>query len=108
MAATESATVAASTAGRETTNLWARRGYSLCLVLFLLLLAILAGTDIHPDPSGQTYAQQVRAVAESADSWARVHFVLAGPGLLGIGAVLGFRSLIPRSGRLSGHRLVRC
>jgi hypothetical protein len=40
-------------------------------------------------------------VAASAGDWQIVHLVLAAASLLGMGAVLGLRSLIPSSGRLS-------
>jgi hypothetical protein len=80
---------------------WAHRVYAACLVLFPLLFLVFAGTDIHPDPLGETAADQVRAVAASAGAWQVVHLVLAGASLLGIGAVLALRSLVPNSGRLS-------
>jgi hypothetical protein len=76
--------------------------YAACLVLFPVLFIVFAGTatGIHPDPSGETAVDQVRAVASSADAWRLVHLVLACASLLGIGAVLALRSLAPRSGRL--------
>jgi hypothetical protein len=74
---------------------WAHRVYAACLVLFPLLFLVFAGTDIHPDPLGETAADQVRAVAASAGAWQVVHLVLAGASLLGIGAVLALRSLVP-------------
>ena len=80
---------------------WAHRVDAACLVLFPLLFLIFAGTDIHPDPSGETAAEQVRAAAESAGAWQVIHLVLAGASLLGIGAVLALRSLVPNSSRLS-------
>jgi hypothetical protein len=80
---------------------WAGRVYAACLVLFPLLFLLFAGTDIHPDPSGEATADQVRAVAASAGAWQIVHLVLAGASLLGMGAVLGLRRLIPTCGRLS-------
>jgi hypothetical protein len=80
---------------------WAGRVYAACLVLFPLLFLLFAGTDLHPDPSGETTADQVRTVATSAGAWRIVHLVLAGASLLGMGAVLGLRRLIPSSGRLS-------
>lgn len=80
---------------------WARRLEAACLVLFPLLFLLFAGADLHPDPSGETTADQVRTVATSAGAWQVVHLVLAGASLLGIGAVVGLHSLIPRSGRLS-------
>lgn len=80
---------------------WACRLEAACLVLFPLLFLLFAGTDLHPDPSGETTADQVRTVAASAGAWRIVHLVLAGASLLGMGAVLGLRRLIPSSGRLS-------
>jgi hypothetical protein len=71
------------------------------LVLFPLLFLIFAGTDLHPSPSGETTAEQLRAVAASAGAWQLVHLVLAAASLLGMGAVLGLRRLLPTSGRLS-------
>jgi hypothetical protein len=75
--------------------------YATCLVLFPLLFIVFAGsaTGIHPDPSGDTAADQVRAVGASAGTWRLVHLVLALAGLLGIGAVLALRSLVRRGGR---------
>jgi hypothetical protein len=70
-------------------------------VLFPLLFLALAGTDLHPSPSGETTAEQLQAVAASAGAWQIVHLLLATAGLLGMGAVLGLRRFIPRSGRLS-------
>jgi hypothetical protein len=70
-------------------------------VLFPLLFLVFAGTDLHPSPSGETTAEQLRAVAASAGAWQIVHLMLAAASLLGVGAVLGLRSLIPTSGRLS-------
>jgi hypothetical protein len=80
---------------------WARRLEAACLVLFPLLFLIFAGTDLHPSPSGETTAEQLRAVAASAGAWQLVHLVLAAASLLGMGAVLGLRRLLPTSGRLS-------
>jgi hypothetical protein len=80
---------------------WTRVVYGACLVLFPLLWGIFAGTDIHPNPSGETAAEQVQVVADSADAWRQVHLVLAGASLLGMGAVFALRSLIPRGGGLS-------
>jgi hypothetical protein len=64
--------------------------YAACLVLFPVLLIVFAGTatGVHPDPSGETAVDQVRAVASSAGAWRLVHLVLAGASLLGIGACL--------------------
>jgi hypothetical protein len=75
--------------------------YAAALVGFPLLWVILAGTDIHPDPSGETASEQVRAVAASADRWRWVHLLLAGASLLGMGAVLALRSLAQVQGQLS-------
>lgn len=80
---------------------WARRLEAACLVLFPLLFLLFAGTDLHPDPSGETTADQVRTVATAAGAWQVVHLVLAGASLLGMGAVVGLRRLIPSSGRRS-------
>jgi hypothetical protein len=80
---------------------WAHRLEAACLVLFPLLFLALAGTDLHPSPSGETTAEQLRAVAASAGAWQLVHLLLAAASLLGVGAVLGLRRLIPTSGRLS-------
>jgi hypothetical protein len=81
---------------------WAHRVYAACLVLFPLVFLIFAGTDIHPDPSGETPADQVRAVAESAGAWQLVHLLLGAGSLLAMGAVLALRSLVPtRRRRLS-------
>jgi hypothetical protein len=80
---------------------WARRLAAACLVLFPLLFLIFAGTDLHPSPSGDSAAEQVRAVAASAGSWQIVHLVLAAASLLGMGAVVGLSFPTPRSGRLS-------
>jgi hypothetical protein len=76
--------------------------HAACLVLFPVLFIVFAGTatGVHPDPSGETAVDQVRAVASSAGAWRLVHLVLAGASLLGIGAVLALRSLVPRRGRL--------
>jgi hypothetical protein len=76
-------------------GVWVRRVEAACLVLFPLLFLIFAGTDLHPSPSGETAADQVRAVAEAASAWQVVHLVLAGGSLLGMGAVLALRSLVP-------------
>jgi hypothetical protein len=92
--------VAAAGSGRDA-GVWEHRLYAACLVLFPLLFLILAGTGIHPDPSGETAAAQVRAVAASAGAWQAVHLLLAAASLLGIGAVLGLRSLVPWGGRRS-------
>jgi hypothetical protein len=81
-------------AGRDAGG-WAQRVDAACLVLFPLLFLVFAGTDIHPDPSGETAADQLRAVAASAGAWQLVHLVLAGASLLGMGAVLALRSLVP-------------
>jgi len=83
------------------TRPWVRVGYAACLVLFPLVWAIFAGTGLHPDPEGATAAEQVRAVAASAEAWRWVHIVLAGGGLLGMGTVFGLRMLLPRAGALA-------
>jgi hypothetical protein len=80
---------------------WARRLEAVCLVLFPLLFLVFAGTDLHPSPSGETTAEQLRAVAASAGAWQLVHLLLAAVSMLGMGAVLGLRRLIPTSDRLS-------
>jgi hypothetical protein len=90
----------AAGAGQDTGG-WAHRAEAACLVLFPLLFLVFAGTDLHPDPSGETAADQVRAVAASAGAWQVVHLVLAGASLLGIGAVLALRSRVPNGSRLS-------
>jgi len=99
--ATTPPSVATSPGPARQVSLGTRGLYAAALVGFPLLWAILAGTGIHPDPSGATAAEQVQAVAGSADAWQRVHLLLAGASLLGIGAVLALRSLTPASGRLS-------
>jgi hypothetical protein len=96
-----SPTVATATGSGQDAGVWARRLEAICLVLFPLLFLVFAGTDLHPSPSGDTGADQVRAVAASAGAWRVVHLVLAGASLLGMGAVLGLRRFIPSSGRLS-------
>jgi hypothetical protein len=82
-------------------GVWAGRLEAACLVLFPLLFLIVAGTKLHPDPSGGTTTEQLRAVAASAGAWQVVHLTLAAASLLGMGAVLGLRRLVPRGGRLS-------
>jgi hypothetical protein len=82
-------------------GVWAQRADAACLVLFPLLFLVFARTDLHPSPSGDTGADQVRAVGASAAAWQVVHLVLAGGSLLGMGAVLGLRSLCPRRGRVA-------
>jgi hypothetical protein len=93
--------IATAAGAGQDIGVWAQRVDAACLVLFPLLFLIFAGTDLHPSPSGETAADQVRAVAESARAWQVIHVVLAGASLLGMGAVHGLRSLIPRNGRLS-------
>jgi hypothetical protein len=58
-----------------------------CLVLFPLLFVVVAGTGIHPGPSG-TVQDQIRLVAAAEARWRLVHLVLAAASLLGIGAVV--------------------
>jgi hypothetical protein len=93
--------IATAAAADQAAGVWVRRAYAACLVLFPLLFLVFAGTDLHPDPSGETAADQMRAVAASAAAWQVVHLVLAGASVLGIGAVLGLRSLGPRRGRVA-------
>jgi hypothetical protein len=101
MAMTSDNVATSSTEPGQTADLLIRLGYATCLVLFPLLWAVFAGTALHPDPAGETSVEQVRAVADAGEAWRQVHLVLAGASLLGIGAVLALRSLIPRGGRLS-------
>ena len=96
-----SATAGTAVGSGQDAGVWAHRLEATCLVLFPLLFLILAGTDLHPSPSGNSAADQLRAVAASAGAWQIVHLVLAVGSLLGMGAVLGLRSLIPSSGRPS-------
>jgi hypothetical protein len=96
-----SANLATAVGSGQDAGGWARRLETACLALFPLAFLIFAGTDLHPSPSGETTAEQVRAVAASAGAWQLVHLVLAAASLLGMGAVLGLRSLIPKSGRLA-------
>jgi hypothetical protein len=92
--------VSAAASGSSTT--WTRGAYAACLVLFPLLWGVFAGSDLHPDPSGPTEADQVQAVAESADAWRQVHVVLAAASLLGGGAVYGLYAVFARGRRLAG------
>ena len=96
-----SPTVESGARSRQDASAWARRLEAACLVLFPLLFLLFAGTDLHPRPSGDTTAEQVRTVAASAGAWQIVHLLLAAASLLGMGAVLGLRNLIPTSGPLS-------
>jgi hypothetical protein len=96
-----SPTVATAVGAGQDAGVWARRLEAACLVLFPLLFLALAGTDLHPSPSGETTAEQLRAVAASAGAWQIVHLMLAAASLLGMGAVLGLRRLIRSSGRRS-------
>jgi hypothetical protein len=96
-----SPTVDSPAGSGQDAGVWARRLEAACLVLFPLLFLIFAGTDLHPSPSGETTAEQVRTVAASAGAWQIVHLLLAAASLLGMGAVLGLRRLIPRRGRLA-------
>jgi hypothetical protein len=97
----ESPNIATAAGTSQDAGVWAQHAYAACLVLFPLLFLVLAVTDLHPSPSGDTGADQMRAVAASAGAWQVVHLVLAGASLLGMGAVLGLRSLCPRRGRLA-------
>jgi hypothetical protein len=97
----KSPNIATAVGTSQDTGGWARHVYAACLVLFPLLFLVFAGTALHPDPSGETAADQVRAVAASAGAWQVVHLVLVGASLLGMGAVLSLRSLVPNSGRLA-------
>jgi hypothetical protein len=96
-----STTVDTAIGSGQDAGAWAHRLEAACLVLFPLLFVVFAGTDLHPDPSSATTADQVHAVAASIGAWQTVHLVLAGASLLGMSAVLGLRRLIPTSGRLS-------
>jgi hypothetical protein len=96
-----SPTIGTAAGSGQNAGVWAHRLEATCLVLFPLLFLVFAGTDLHPDPSAETTADQVRAVAASAGAWQIVHLVLAAASLLGMGTVLGLRRLIPSSGRLS-------
>jgi hypothetical protein len=91
----KSPNIATAAGAGQDAGVWARHVEAACLVLFPLLFLIFAGTDLHPSPSGDTGADQVRAVAASAGAWQVIHLVLAGASLLGMGAVLGLRSLVP-------------
>lgn len=97
----KSPNIATAAGTGQDTGGWARHVEVACLVLFPLLFLVFAGTDLHPSPSGDTGADQVRAVAASAGAWQLVHLVLAAASLLGMGAVLGLRSLCPRRGRVA-------
>ena len=97
----KSPNIATAAGTGQDTGGWARHVEAACLVLFPLLFLVFAGTDLHPGPWGDTAADQVRAVAESAAAWQVVHLVLAGASLLGMGAVLALRSLVPKGSRLS-------
>jgi len=97
----KSPNIATAAGAGQDAGVWARHVEAACLVLFPLLFLIFAGTDLHPSPSGDTGADQVRAVAASAGAWQVVHLVLVGASLLGMGAVLSLRSLVPNSGRLA-------
>jgi hypothetical protein len=91
--------IGTATGKGQKTNPLATWVYAVCLVLFPLLWGVVAGTDLHPDPTGETAAEQVQAVADAAGGWKRAHLVLAGGSVLAIGAVLGLRSLIPGRSR---------
>jgi len=91
----KSPNIATAAGAGQDTGVWARHVEAACLVLFPLLFLVFAGTALHPDPSGETAADQVRAVAASAGAWQVIHLVLVGASLLGMGAVLSLRSLVP-------------
>ena len=96
-----SPTVGTAVGAGQDAGVWLRRLEAVCLVLFPLLFLAFAGTDLHPSPSGETMTEQLRAVAASAGAWQIVHLLLAAASLLGMGAVLSLRRLIPTRGRLS-------
>ncbi|MDE2815284.1 MAG: hypothetical protein OXM03_12405 [Chloroflexota bacterium] len=85
----------ANTGSRLDTNLWLRVPQALCLVLFPLSFLLLSNTGLHPGYAG-TPAEQIRGLAADAGRWQLVHAGLAGGSLLGLGAILTLRSLLPR------------
>ena len=93
--------VGATTEPRAELSPLARWVFATCLVLFPGLWGVVAGTGLHPDPAGETAAEQVQAVAAADGAWQRAHLILAAASLLGIGAVVGLRMLAPRQGRLA-------
>jgi hypothetical protein len=93
------ADTATSTGHGHDTGARPHRLYAACLVLFPLVFLLVAGTGLHPDPGAGTAADQVRAVAASARAWQLAHLALAGASMLGMGAVLALRSLVPGRGR---------
>lgn len=76
-------------------NRWSRIPQALCLVLFPLSFLLLSNTTLHPGFAG-TPAEQIRGLAADAARWQLVHAGLAGGSLLGLGAILTLRSLLPR------------
>ena len=64
-------------------------------MLFPLSFLLLSNTTLHPGFAG-TPAEQIRGLAADAASWQLVHAGLAGGSLLGLGAILTLRSLLPR------------
>lgn len=76
-------------------NRWSRIPQALCLVLFPLSFLLLSNTGLHPGFPG-TPAEQIRGLAADAARWQLVHAGLAGGSLLGLGAILTLRSLLPR------------
>lgn len=75
-------------------NGWSRIPQALCLVLFPLSFLLLSNTGLHPGFPGAP-AEQIRALAADAGRWQMVHAGLAGGSLLGLGAILTLRSLLP-------------
>jgi hypothetical protein len=61
-----SPTVGTAVGSGQGDGVWAHRLDATCLVLFPLLFLALAGTDLHPSPSGNSAADQLRAVAAPA------------------------------------------
>ena len=84
----------ASTGFHLDMNRWARFPQALCLVLFPLSFLLLSNTTLHPGFAG-TPAEQIRGLAADAGRWQLVHAGLAGGSLLGLGAILTLRSLLP-------------
>lgn len=82
-------------------NRWSRIPQALCLVLFPLSFLLLSNTGLHPGFAG-TPAEQIRGLAADAGRWQLVHAGLAGGSLLGLGAILILRSLLPQP-RIAGN-----